>query len=46
MEPDDIITIDHEQYRVTICNATYANVELVKNPRVTKMIRVKDYEQI
>ena len=46
MEPEQTITIDHQEYRVTICNATYANVELVENPRVTKMIKISDYEKM
>jgi len=46
MEPDDIITIDHQEYRVVMCNATYANVELVENPRVTKMIKISDYFKV
>jgi hypothetical protein len=46
MEPEQVITIDHQEYRVVMCNATYANVELVDNPRVTRMITIKDYEQI
>jgi hypothetical protein len=43
MNPEDIITIDYKKYRVVICNNTYAGLELVENPRVTKMIRIRDY---
>jgi len=46
MNPEDIITIDYKKYRVVICNNTYAGLELVENPRVTKMIRIKDYPHL
>jgi hypothetical protein len=46
MEPEQVITIDHREYRVVMCNATYANVELVDNPRVRKMIKISEYEKM
>ena len=43
LDPEQIVHLDYQQYRVTMCNATYATVELVENPRQTRIIKLKDF---
>jgi hypothetical protein len=46
MNPEDIITIDYKKYRVVICCEAYAGLELVENPKLKRMIRIKDYPHL
>jgi len=40
METNQIITIDGVEWRVTMINSSYACIEMVSNPKVSKMIRL------
>lgn len=43
LNPEQIVHLDYKQYRVTMCNPTYAAVELVADPKQTRVIRLKDF---
>ena len=43
LNPEQIVHLDYQQYRVTMCNPTYAAVELVADPKQTRVIRLKDF---
>jgi hypothetical protein len=40
MNPNDIITINYQQWRVVMCNPTYALVEKVGCERVVRVVLV------
>jgi hypothetical protein len=43
MHPDQTIIIDYTQWKVVMCNNTYATVEKVGEEKQTGIIRIKDY---
>ena len=40
MNIEDIIIIDGKKWRVVMLTSAYATIELVSNPKVSKMIRL------
>lgn len=43
MEIDQTVVIDYTQWKVVMCNNTYATVEKVGSEKEVRIIRVKDY---
>lgn len=43
MQPDQTVVIDYTQWKVVMCNNTYATVEKVGDEKQTKMISVNKY---
>jgi hypothetical protein len=43
MTPDQTINIDYTQWKVVMCNNTYATVEKVGSEKEVRIIRVCDY---
>lgn len=46
MEIDQTIIIDYTQWKVVMCNNTYAVVEKVGEEKNKKTIRIKDYPNL